>query len=81
MTPKNNKIPRNKFNLRGERLRHWSLEDIDERNQRKTQMNGKSSHTHKSEELILLKYPHSSKKYTETTWLKCFKVFALLEKW
>ena len=65
MTPKSNKIPRNKSNLRGER--HRSLEDIDERNQRKTQMNGKSSHTHKSEELILLKYPHSSKKYTEPT--------------
>lgn len=32
---KNNKIRRNKFNLGGERSRHWKLQDIDERNQRK----------------------------------------------
>ena len=32
---KTNKIRRNKFNLGGERSRHWKLQDIDERNQRK----------------------------------------------
>lgn len=37
-----NKTPRNKLNLGSERLIHQKLEDIDERNQRKTQINGRA---------------------------------------
>jgi len=64
---KKNKILRNKFNQRGEKSVHWKLLDIkDEKKLKKTQINGKISHSHKLEELILLECPYYPKQSTDS---------------